>query len=309
MDTYTITVFRTAPLEIEEYFPVENAIVSIIVNNTDEIILEGGSEGQYCTPAIQASDNNTYLLKIAVDGLEFISTPQALPNSMPDNNLELNFREYQRSFITSSGNQRLENGVMLSTEILKSDSETFYHWVVTEHYILDAELIEHYQGNKYCYSSYYPTRTMLLLEDVPVNGVSSFTHDLIYRRFDRAFIKDFCLEVERLVLNLEAYQYYDLIKKQGSSTGGLFDPTSFSIIGNMRSSDEKINVLGFFGVHRRDIERIFINDDELPYRLEINEICFGPFSRMGGPEPYCYDCLESNGGFKVNTTTKPEWWR
>ena len=309
LETYTITVFRTSPLEVEQYFPVENAIVSIIVNETDEILLDGGSEGEYCTPAIQATDNNSYQLKVLVDGLEFLSTPQALSSSKPDKDLGLSVRQFQRSFQTSSGYEKLEKGVMFSTEILKSDRETFYQWVVTEHYIIDAELIEHYEGNKYCYSTYYPTRTMLILEDIPVTGVTSYTHDLTYRKFDRAFKVDFCLEVERLVLNLEAYQYYNLIKKQGGSAGGLFDPTSFTIAGNMRSAEKDIDVLGFFGVHRREIDRIFINDDELPYRLESNTRCFGPFARMDGPDLYCYDCLEAKGPFKTNTITKPEWWR
>ena len=307
--SHEFRIFRTIPLEKEQYEPETAAQVSLIINDTEEVGLEGGTDGVYCTPVMSAKDGDSYKLRIVVEWGTIESKNQELPDSDPGPELGLEVRTDSKEFILSSGTVRFENGVSFSTTIQKQPEATFYQWVVREHFILDAELNSSQPATKFCYITNYPIRTTLIHEDNPIDGVEEYSQDLLYLGFSRKFDVDFSLEVQRLVLNAEAFQFQELVKSQATNTGGLFDVSVFSIPGNYTYLDADRDVLGFFGVYRESSDRIFISQNELPYSLKIDQSCFGPFGRMEGPREYCYNCLDAPDGYYSITNTKPDWWR
>ncbi len=112
------------------------------------------------------------------------------------------------------------------------------------------------------------------------------------------------LLIEQRSLSNNAYQFWNSVKVQTSSTGGPFDAAPAPIVGNIKNvANDKDKVLGFFGasavIH-------------LPYWLERDQINDSPnipqppdCPAISGPPPPCYPCLEDPGR---RTGVQPTGW-
>lgn len=308
MKSHEFAVYRTIPLELEQYQPETDAAAILVIDETDEVQLTGGPDGIYCTPVMAAEEGKSYRLRIVVDGAVIESKSQRLPETNPSFEMGLGYRTATKDFIQPSGAVRIEKGVMFTTEVEKLDEPVYYQWILREHFVLDAELNES-GPNKYCWITNYPIRKTFIHEDIPLDGVTTYTRDLEYLGFSRKFQVDFALEVKRLVMDFEAYNFFELIRVQATNSGGLFDAAAFSIPGNYNIDIDDQDVLGYFGVYRAQTDYVFVSQYELPYSLEQNKACFGPFARLDGPREYCYSCYDAPLGYYSLRGTKPDWWR
>jgi hypothetical protein len=107
------------------------------------------------------------------------------------------------------------------------------------------------------------------------------------------FYKKYFLRVEQLSVSQDVYDFWNLVEKQESANGNLFQPNSIKIHGNVRSlNDPDEEVLGIFGVSGIARKEIYISPNELPYPLppldSIKDGCDVSFQRL--------------------TTVKPSFW-
>jgi hypothetical protein len=70
--------------------------------------------------------------------------------------------------------------------------------------------------------------------------------------------------VRQYALDKQAYQFYELLRKNTESLGTIFDPQPSVITGNIRSlSDPNELVIGYIGVTTMQQQRIFIDASRL----------------------------------------------
>ncbi len=141
--------------------------------------------------------------------------------------------------------------------------------------------------------------------------------------------------VKQYALTKEAFEYWDLLKKNSENLGTLFDPQPSQLPGNLYCvSNPDEPVLGFVSAGAMDEKRLFIRRSEIPFSFPYNrnpscerdtvdlspEALASAFASgdsipltevfgMGGFEgyeatsTYCADCRTRGG-----TNVKPDFW-
>jgi hypothetical protein len=152
---------------------------------------------------------------------------------------------------------------------------------------------------------------------------------LLIPRTSEKLEQRYSILVRQYVLSKEAYEYFDLLKKNTESLGTIFSPQPSEVRGNIYSvNDPAEQVIGFVTASAVQEKRIFISANELNGRgsylfcetVQIQNhpdsiaasIGFEPYNAIyGGPgikywdasTARCVDCT-SRGG----STTKPSYW-
>jgi hypothetical protein len=135
--------------------------------------------------------------------------------------------------------------------------------------------------------------------------------------------------VKQFVLSKEAYEFFQLMKKNTETLGTIFDPQPTQLTGNIRSvNDKDEHVIGFFYGSSEEQKRIFIDAAELPnwgFRENCSDFKIEPHlleqyigaglypydAKVVGlriveysvTEPVCFDCTIGGG-----VTAKPLFW-
>jgi Domain of unknown function (DUF4249) len=108
------------------------------------------------------------------------------------------------------------------------------------------------------------------------------------------FYDRYYIEIQQLSLSEEAYNFWNLAKKQQQGSTDIFQPNAIKIRGNVKSiTNPDEDVLGFFGASGVAIRSLYIPVSEVPYLLPPIDDSI-PFS-----------CLDY---FKNPTTEKPFFW-
>jgi len=157
--------------------------------------------------------------------------------------------------------------------------------------------------------------------EMPLNFVSNHSQRLQTR---------YCLLVRQYALSPSAYWYWEGMKNNLQSNGGLFDSQPSLSPGNICNvDDENEIVIGYFSVSGLSEKRIFVSEvPEMPIILDPTYCEPGPlpysFARMsnaflpyylatlstgtesiyGHVQKHCIDCRENNN----SVNTPPEFW-
>ena len=170
--------------------------------------------------------------------------------------------------------------------------------------------------------------SVALSEDV----ISKDLINTIPQNSDKIGIR-YSILVKQYALAEDAYQYFQILKKNTESLGSIFDAQPTQLIGNIHSVKNPSEiVIGFFTASTVQQKRIFINrDDVIPWNpIDTGRSCdiknipqdsnnyllynypdnaYEPYYYGTMPDliflakRYCLDC-RANGG----TTTKPSYW-
>lgn len=171
--------------------------------------------------------------------------------------------------------------------------------------------------------------TAALSQDVvsyaPLNFLADSTEKLNIR---------YSIDVKQYALTLEAYQYWEILKKATQETGTVFDPQPSQLAGNVKcTTNPNEPVIGFISATSVTEKRIFIDNSQLTnwkYTDPANNICvqvvalqdpndylhytffdtsFSPFyfitpGQLAVLKTYCLDCTRRGG-----TSIKPSFWQ
>ena len=109
-------------------------------------------------------------------------------------------------------------------------------------------------------SQIFTTSTDKLKEDVVKNFPLAFL-----AKGSRKISRKYSILVQQRALSLEAFEYYEQLKKNTENLGTLFDPMPSQLVGNVFNvNDATEPVLGYFAGGTVTEKRIFINFSELP---------------------------------------------
>ena len=136
--------------------------------------------------------------------------------------------------------------------------------------------------------------------------------------------------VRQYALSKEAFEFFQLMRKNTESMGTIFDPQPSLLASNIYNVNGQKNVIGYMYAATEEEKRIFINRNELPADWRFDLYCetmevlnhpdsikayfpglwpydakrMGPFiTHWYSASPRCVDCRE-RGGFNV----KPSYW-
>ncbi len=224
-----------------------------------------------------------------------------------------------------------------------SNSTRYYRWEYTEtweyHAFYDSNLdfvngqIIFLEPKDYTYACYSSESSGSII----INNTTSLTQDVISyqpiltlpRPSPKASFK-YSIQVKQVGLSEDAYNFWNILRKNTELTGTLFDPQPSQLPGNIRSmTDPSEKVIGFVSAGAVAEKRIFIRNAELQswppmpkqdsvcktVDAEPNSIEFLTQDTTYGPAYYnngslllakktCMDCRRRGGSL-----TRPPFWQ
>jgi hypothetical protein len=236
------------------------------------------------TLQIQGEDNSSYSFITAVNGT-YSSTSNILN---PSTRYRLRIRtkdnkEYLSDYASvkitplmdSVSWAKEKDGVQIYVTTHDDQSKSiYYRWEYDETWEINSAFFAFYKYDNgkivlrgtnepniyYCWK--YDT-----LRNIVLQSSERLTKDIISLKplrfipyLDERMGVRYSIQVRQYALDKEAYQFYELIRKNTESLGTIFDPQPSVISGNIHSlSDPKELVIGYIGITTMQQKRIFID--------------------------------------------------
>lgn len=288
---------------IETQF-VENATVIIEDDQGSFTPLSHQASGIYLTaPQYRAQEGRTYRLVVTMPGGEvYRSAPKTLP-APGAATAQLSVSGDTREALVNNSLQE-EEGALIKATIDKDNQRHFYQWLVARYFLFESDLGDTF---RFCYLRDTDLSRIITLQDNPLDGsgASQYEYELDFIPISAKMEHEFGVEGRLLTMTEDDYNFWDKARRLAENSGGLFDAAPFTLEGNIsnRASDEL--ALGYFGVYRETIDRVFFGQSELGFRFRTFPPCTIP-PLADRPHP-CEDCrlfyAQENYGI-----IKPEWW-
>ncbi|HEY0743573.1 MAG TPA: DUF4249 domain-containing protein [Chryseosolibacter sp.] len=272
--TATVTLSRAIPLSEETAFPRESgALVSIEGEDGKVYNLMTQGDGMYELANTAFENNKRFRLQVKTsNGKEYLSdviTTRAAPP------------------IGSIGWTAESDGlsIKISSEDL-SNSTRYYRWEYSETWRYESHFGSEFKFEngkpvtrtaseqlKTCYRTENSEQiligtTMGLANDKFVDQPVVFVPAASPKtKFEYSAL------VKQFALSKEAYEYWEQLRTNTESLGGLFDPQPGELRGNIKNTDDPTEpVIGFFDGGAVSEKRVFIKFEELPPHLRV----YGP---------------------------------
>ncbi len=239
----------------------------------------------------------TYLLEIQlIDGTQYCSLPETMV-AVPSIN-EINVVPARRSFVSDQGNDININGFeVVVSPASNRDQGTYLRWEYRGVYALRTPAPCD-DCTKTCWFESRPppeylriTGTQRMNSPMPPVALDFF---LGSQEFDTAYI----IRVKQFSLNARAFEFWQSVQAQRTSSGSIFDPVPGAITGNMEACGASSEpVAGYFmasAVHLQ--EHTILKEDLAGFDLNFELPLLECFRNQAGPA-YCNDCLQLPDSF------------
>lgn len=280
---------------------VTNAHVRIEDDQGNFTLLHHFEAGIYHTaPQYRAQEGRIYTLVVTLpNGEVYQSSPRFLPPASPAI-AQLSFQSDVRKTLVNNALLDQE-GTQVNATIITDDQKHFYQWLIGYYYIHEADLAP--EDFQFCYIRDFDESRVELLQAAPAatGGDMSFEYELDFIPVAPRTEHDFGVEGRLLTMHPEDYDFWERVKSLSENTGGLFDAAPFSIEGNIFNRNSGERALGYFGVYRESMDRVFFSPSELDFGIRTYPTCLDI-------APSCVDCRDklSQVNFGVE---RPVWWR
>ena len=292
---------------IETQF-VSDADVRIQDDQGGMAVLRHDQAGIYqTTPNFRAVEGRSYQLIVTLaNGTAYRSAVKSLPAAAPAR-MDLQMRPVIRPGTVNNKTVEVE-GAQIYTRIEKGTQRHFYQWLVYHYYIFEADAADSLAPEKFCYVKEFDETQVLLLQDNPLQsgGIPSYQYEVDFIPNDSKLEHDFGFQGHLLTMNEEDFNYWDQARKLSQNSGSVFDAAPFSIEGNITDEASGEPVLGYFGVYREQMDRIFFSQNDLGFAFNTFLDCV-PLP-VPPEEDSCQDCRALIADPNLGTTAPP-WWR
>lgn len=256
---YVVKLSRSYKFEEKVGLPVSGAQLKIVDNAGMETELKETDKGVYVTTdnAFRGIVGKSYKLKIMLNDEIYESEMEPLTEPVPIDSI---YWEYKR--IDSE-----RDGIQLLLNTHDSQNKTrYYGWeyLDTWKYIVPIDSPDHLdrrEGYKSSTNYYFNIATTIhrntdIIERQPLLFIGEGVNKLYIR---------YSIMVTQYAYTEQAYKYFEDLVSVNQNQGSLFDPTPYSLTGNIKSlSNKDIPILGYFLVAGVSEKRIFIDRRELP---------------------------------------------
>jgi hypothetical protein len=303
-------------------------------NGTQFPLYDMAGNGNYQIDQLALNPSDEYRLRISTwDGKQYASDYMPVQNNPPIDSISWKRdEEGVRVFVNThnpEGNTRYYRWEFEETWEIRSSYYSLYKMV--DGYPQDRQIPE--EQVYFCWKNF--TSSELLIGNTVQLSEDRVSEKLLFRipAGSEKLGHRYSVLVRQFALTKEAYDFYQLMKKNTESLGSIFDSQPSEITGNIRSlSDPAEKVIGFISVAPSQESRIFISKDEVPdwnFRMNCNKTItipnsmdsitkyfthgeYLPYSarKIGfvvlewyGAERRCTDCTTRNG-----STEKPWFW-
>jgi hypothetical protein len=327
-DSTIIRLTKTVALGASARVVIENnATLTVEGKDNTTRTLTGRGGGYYVSADLNLFIGTEYRLRIrTISGKEYLSDyvkARATPA------------------IDSINSEELEDGLWVYANTHDPSGESrYYHWNFDETWEINSKFYSGYiyeNGSVrprnlpaeqvfYCWK-YDTSKTILLANSKNLAEDKIFKAPLTSIPFNSEKLSvRYSIRVRQYAVDREAYNFFELMKKNTEDIGGIFTPQPSELRGNIRCiSDPSEYVLGYITVSTVETERIFVrisrpafnmycpikivttipdstqfyfgSGDYMPYSFDFNELTY-PSS-----VPSCVDCRERGGSL-----TKPSFW-
>jgi hypothetical protein len=266
----TVRLTKAIPLSKKDEYPAEKgAEVKISTEKGDSFTLFEQDSGRYYAYGVDVDISTRYQLSIrSGDNLHYISDYISIKQTPP---------------IDSVTWRAEDDGItMLVNTHDDTEGSRYYHWDYTETWEYRAPWPSYYTNvNKTviqrkpedmpqtCYKTVPSTKIVVgstgrLSKDV----VSDFPLTYVQHGTGKISILYSIMVRQRVVDKIE-YEFLQDLQRVTESVGGLFDSQPYEILGNIRSEDPSVPVLGFFSGGFVAETRTFVRFRDLPDNLQI----------------------------------------
>jgi hypothetical protein len=265
----TVRLSKAVPLTNNEGYPTEKgAEVRILSEKGDSFILTEEDFGRYSAFGLNIDPSTRYQLNIRttdnrVYTSDYISVKQTPP-------------------VDSVTWRPEEDGITIQVNTHDDTKNSrYYLWDFTETWEYRAP-----------WPSYYTNINKMVVprkqEDIPqtcyktepstkiIVGSTVRLSDDVVRDFPLTYIQSgtprisvlYSIIVRQRVIDIVEYEFLQDLQRVTESVGGLFDSQPYEILGNIRSEDTSIPVLGFFSAGFVEEKRSFVRFTDLPDNLQ-----------------------------------------
>ena len=270
-----IKLSRLKPLFEVEDVPELNAQVEIVAENGTKWKLTGNSKGEYIGTPFLPTNIPLSLRVQTKDGKTYESSFQ---NSLTSPAIDsVTFRQE-------------EDGVKLfvhSSNTLSSSKN--YRWTYTEtwenrsryetyHDFINGEIVTRPVGDQIyrCWKTEGEKNVIVNNTNELGQDVISYQPIALIPNFSEKFYTRYSIVVQQIALSKEAYDFWDILRRNTELTGSLFDPQPSKMPTNIKcTNDPTRTAIGFVSVTQISEKRIFIMNSDLnlwPSRNE-NQSC------------------------------------
>ena len=313
-----IRVSYTEPVngnEIRDISPEDAASVKVADDQGNEWTFFSEGAGLYANRNFTPDYGTRYRMQVQVGGNQYESDWQQLlyPEAPPQ---DVQFRPDTVQVLNDVGRPVNGLAVTLSDKVVKRADNSYYYWQFNYFYIYEAygqpdvlHLLP--EAERFCYVQEHDLPDLTIHDDLGVADRidTEYRLDVASVPFGRKMIYDFSVQVIRYSVPEDIYNYLRHIENQLDNAGGVFDAAPFSIEGNWTRISGEMDVLGYFGVFNVASQRIFFNQDELPFRkLSLpTDAVSCPGHHAVDMDNTCFNCTAVAAPF--NSVEKPAWWR
>ncbi len=266
-----IKLSRLKPLFEFEDVPELNAQVEIVAENGNRWALTGNDNGEYIgTPflpttiplalRVQTKDGKTYespfqnsLTSPAIDSVTYKQEQDGVRLYVHSSNRSSSSKNYRWTY----------------TETWESRA-----WYETYHDFKNGDIVPRPVGDQIyrCWKTEGE-------KNVIVNNTSELGQDVISYQpiafipnFSEKFYTRYSINVQQIALSKEAYDFWDILRRNTELTGSLFDPQPSKMPTNIKCTNDPTRIaVGFVSVAQISEKRIFIMNSDLslwPFRNE-----------------------------------------
>ncbi|MBN8575921.1 MAG: DUF4249 domain-containing protein [Cytophagales bacterium] len=261
----TIELSRVIPLGQQVRNPEIRASVSIEAEDGDQFYLTETDRGKYQTDSLSLPVDKKYRLRIITrDAAEYASEWVSVSITTAINDVTWSITQSQ---------------VVISVQTTAPNATSFYKWDFSETWELhsDYQSAYYYEFGEFkprspeemnrmyfCWRNARPNKLFTLSHSPLAGETINYPLTQIFLNSERTSVR-YSIMVEQRSLTEAAYNYLQIIEKNTSISGSLFDPLPSEVQGNIYSINEnaQAKVIGFMGASTTDYKRIFILANDL----------------------------------------------
>jgi len=252
-------------------------------NNGNVTILKEEGFGIYTTPVDwRAELNNSYTLNIITnDGTNYTSSPETIIPVAPIDSLIIQYKK-----LPTADPLAFISGVEVFARFLDPpDSRDFYIWRNNGTYLLETfpELyvipgFGRISAPKDCCDICWINEinadlSVKILDDKNSNGTINTELAAFIPDDGGRFTETYMVVIQQLSISKEAHAFFDLLEKQLSIDGDIFDPPPATIRGNMINLDrQEENVIGFFHASDVSYDTVFVDRSVLQDFQKVRQV-------------------------------------
>lgn len=313
---FLVKLSRASRVSNERDEPVLQAAVKIIDDHGGIYVLtdnENTGEYRLPDPDFMALPGYAYKLVITTaEGKTYESGYESLPEGPPLDSVSRKFEERlvaedvggEKSFLYIDG---VEVSALLPEN---TPSETrYYRYEVLPSWVYTAAVASENSPNRTCYIT---NANYFRKINVKTDKAGNIPFPLFFLEIEgnARLNEDFSALIVQYEYTKESYEFWEKLKTQQESAGGIFDPPPFKIHGNIVNVDDPAEeVFGLFSVTSESSIRWFINQYQQPFPYLYTNPCIPVPGVPFIPRPECTSCLDYASGSTFITNQKPEWWR